>query len=110
MALTNHLLFVYFKKLIIQESCHGCKSVYGNIFIVFTFFIFAVNCIDIVRSSVLKSTVVDRGLEPRSDQIKDYEIGICGFYTKHSVKDIRQLWLYCLGPSSFLPADCDYIV
>jgi hypothetical protein len=42
-------------------------------------------------SSVLTSTVVDRGLETRSDQIKDYEIGMCGFYTKHSVKDIRQL-------------------
>jgi hypothetical protein len=31
-----------------------------------------------VMVSVLASSVVDRGLEPRSGQTKDYEIGICG--------------------------------
>jgi len=34
---------------------------------------------------VLTSSVVDREFEPRSDQIKDYKIGICFFYTKHIV-------------------------
>ena len=29
--------------------------------------------------SVLTSSTVDRGFEPRSDQTKDYEIGICCF-------------------------------
>ena len=30
------------------------------------------------------SSAVDRGFEPRSGQTKDYEIGICCFYTKHT--------------------------
>ena len=33
--------------------------------------------------SVLASSVVDRGFEPRSDLTKDYNIGICCFSTKH---------------------------
>jgi len=32
-----------------------------------------------VMVSVLVSSVVDRGLEPRSDQTKDYNIGFCCF-------------------------------
>jgi hypothetical protein len=32
---------------------------------------------------VLASSVVDRGLEPRSGQTKDYEIGISCFSAKH---------------------------
>jgi len=28
--MTNHLLFVYFTKLILQQSCHGCKSAYDQ--------------------------------------------------------------------------------
>jgi hypothetical protein len=35
--------------------------------------------------SVLASSAVDRGFEPRSGQIKDYNIGICCFSTKHAV-------------------------
>ena len=35
--------------------------------------------------SVLASSAVDRGIEPRSDQTKDYNIGICCFSTKHAV-------------------------
>ena len=31
---------------------------------------------------VLASSTVDRGLEPRSGQTKDYKIGICCFSTK----------------------------
>ena len=33
--------------------------------------------------SLLASSVVDRGFEPRSGQTKDYKIGICCFSTKH---------------------------
>jgi hypothetical protein len=34
--------------------------------------------------SVLVSSAVDRGFEPRSDQTKDYKIGICCFSAKHT--------------------------
>ena len=33
--------------------------------------------------SVLASSVVDRGVEPRLDQTNDYEIGICYFSADH---------------------------
>jgi hypothetical protein len=32
--------------------------------------------------SVLVSSAIDRGFEPRSDQTKEYEIGICCFSAK----------------------------
>ena len=34
--------------------------------------------------SVLASSAVDRGFEPRADQTKDYKIGICCFSSKHT--------------------------
>jgi hypothetical protein len=34
--------------------------------------------------SVLASSAVDRGFEPRSGKTKDYEIGICFFSSKHA--------------------------
>ena len=34
--------------------------------------------------SVLPSSAVDRGFEPRSGQTKDYKIGICCFSAKHA--------------------------
>jgi hypothetical protein len=34
--------------------------------------------------SVLASSAVDHGFEPRSGQIKDYKIGICCFSAKHT--------------------------
>ena len=34
--------------------------------------------------SVLASSTVDRGLEPRSGQTKDSKIGICCFSAKHA--------------------------
>jgi hypothetical protein len=44
--------------------------------------------------SVFASSAVDRGFEPRSGQIKDYEIGICCFSAKHAVlKRKSQDWL-----------------
>jgi hypothetical protein len=37
-----------------------------------------------VMVSVLASSAVYRGIESRSGQTKDYEIGICCFSTKHT--------------------------
>ena len=37
-----------------------------------------------VMVSVLASSVVDRGFEPRSGQTKYYKIGICCFSAKHT--------------------------
>jgi hypothetical protein len=34
--------------------------------------------------SVLASSVVDRGFDPRSGQSKDFKIGICCFFAKHA--------------------------
>ena len=42
------------------------------------------NRIDGAMVSVLASSAVYRGFEPRSGQTKDYEIGICCFSAKHS--------------------------
>ena len=38
-----------------------------------------------VMVSMLASTTVDRGFEPRSGQTKDYKIGICCFSAKYAV-------------------------
>ena len=44
--------------------------------------------------SVLTSSVVDRGFEPRSGQTEDYEIVICSFSTKHAgLREKRKDWL-----------------
>jgi hypothetical protein len=37
-----------------------------------------------VMVSVLASSVIDRGFEPRSGQTKDYKISICCFSAKHA--------------------------
>ena len=37
-----------------------------------------------VMVSMLISSAVDRGFEPRSGQTKDYKIGICSFSAKHA--------------------------
>jgi len=42
------------------------------------------NSIGGVMASVLASSAVDRVLEPRSGQTKDYNIGICCFSAKHT--------------------------
>ena len=34
--------------------------------------------------SVLATSAIDRGFDPRSDQTKDYVIGICCFFGKHT--------------------------
>ena len=44
--------------------------------------------------SVLASSAVDRGFEPRSGQTKDYKIGICCFFAKHaSLRRKSKDWL-----------------
>ena len=43
---------------------------------------------------VLASSVVDREFEPRSGQIKNYEIGICCFSAKHAaLRRKRKDWV-----------------
>jgi hypothetical protein len=37
-----------------------------------------------VMVSVITSSAVDRGFEPRSGQTKDYKIGICCLFAKHT--------------------------
>ena len=44
--------------------------------------------------SVLASSAVDRGFDPRSGQTKDYEIGICCFSAKHpALRSKSKDWL-----------------
>ena len=45
---------------------------------------FLTNRIGGVKVRVLASSVVDRGLDPRSGQTKDYKIGIYWFSAKHA--------------------------
>ena len=44
-----------------------------------------INCIFDVKVSLLASSMVGRGFEPRSSQTKDYQICICCFSAKHTV-------------------------
>ena len=44
--------------------------------------------------SVLASSAVDRGFEPQSGQIKDYEIGMCCFSANHTaLRRKSKYWL-----------------
>ena len=44
--------------------------------------------------SALASSAVDHGLGPRSDQTKDYKIGICCFSAKHAaLRRKSKYWL-----------------
>ena len=52
-------------------------------------FIILFNRIGGVMVSVIASSVVDRGFEPRSSQTKDYKIGVCCFFAKHAEKEQR---------------------
>jgi hypothetical protein len=74
-------------------TCYICKNrVYSSF--LFTL-IDPLNCIGGVMVSVLLSSVVDRGFEPRSGQTKDYKIGICCFSAKHTA--IRRKSKECLA-------------
>jgi hypothetical protein len=50
-------------------------------------FISFLNRIGGVMVSVLASSVVDLGIEPRLSQTKDYQIGFCCISAKHSIKE-----------------------
>ena len=71
-----------------------------------------VNRIGGVMVSVLASSVVYRGFEPRSGQTKDYKIGICCFSAKHAALKSKSkdgwLGIRIMSPSggTCLPADC----
>ena len=67
-----------------------------------------------VLFSMLASSAVDRGFEPRSGQTKDYKIGICCFSAKHAElrrksKDWlvwNQVKIMCLSGVTCLPSNC----
>ena len=62
--------------------------------------------------SVLASSAVDRGFEPRLGQAKDCEIGICYFSAKHAAlrrksKDwLARIRIMCASGATCLSADC----
>jgi hypothetical protein len=44
--------------------------------------------------SMLASSVIDNGFDPRSGQTKDYEISICYFYAEHAaLRRKSKVWL-----------------
>ena len=52
------------------------------------------NCIGGVMVSVLASSAVNRGFEPRSGLTKDYAIAVCCFSAKHtSLRRMSKDWL-----------------
>ena len=63
---------------------------------------------------VLVSNAVDRGFEPRSDQTKDYKIGICYFSAKDAAlgkkRGAKTGWIgiriMCPSGAICLSADC----
>jgi hypothetical protein len=57
-----------------------------------------------VIASVLTSSAVNRGFEPRLGQTKDYEIGICCFSAKHTT--LRRIRIMYLSDATCLSADC----
>ena len=66
-----------------------------------------------VMVSVLVSSAVDRGFEPRSGQTKDYKLGICCFSAKHAAltgEIAKTGWLgisiMCPSGATCLSADC----
>jgi hypothetical protein len=65
----------------VSRKCFECIKLYifNNSFHTVLF-----NCLDGAMVSVLTSSVVDCGFEPRSGQTKDYKIGICCFSDKHA--------------------------
>ena len=61
--------------------------------------------------SVLASSAVNRGFEPRSGKTKDYNIDICGFSVKHTaIRSKSKDWLagnriMCASGTTCLSAD-----
>jgi len=69
-----------------------------------------INFIGGVIVSLLASSVVDRGFEPRSGRTKDYETGMFCFSAKHIALRRKTGWLgigiLCPSGVIFLSADC----
>ena len=59
---------------------------------------------------LLAHCTIDRGYEPRSDQTKDYETGICCFIVTHTASRSKTRWfgIEIMSPSGAicLPAGC----
>jgi hypothetical protein len=70
------------------------------------------NRIGSVMVSVLASSAIDCGYEPRSGQTKEYTIGMCCFSAKNTSlrRKNKTGWLgiriMCLSGATYLPADC----
>ena len=65
--------------------------------------------------SVLASSVVDRGFEPRSGQPNDYKIGICCFSAKHeALRRKGERWhgirIMCPSGATCLSVDCCFTI
>jgi hypothetical protein len=61
------------------------------------------NRISGIMVSMLASSAIDRGFEPRSGQTKDYKIGICCFSAKTVWLGIK---IMCPSETTCLPAAC----
>ena len=58
-------------------------------------------------SIVLASTKVDRGLEFRSGQSKNYKIGICNCSAKHAAIETKsEILIMCPSGATCISADC----
>ena len=68
MYVTNTVLYLYWKKRKTRNAHYA----------------YCQNGISGVMVSVLASSAVDRGFEPRSSQTKEYRIGMCFFIAKHA--------------------------
>ena len=61
---------------------------------------------------VLTLSVLERGFQSQSGQIKNYKIGICWLSTKNADNGIRAktsllgIGIMCLSGATCLPADC----
>ena len=60
------------------------NTILSEVYFLFNLYIKSLNRIGGVLVSVLTSSAVDWGVEPRSGQTKDSKIGICCFSAKHA--------------------------
>ena len=78
------LLKVQLNCVVFWRLLFGILTFSASYFVVFHHFSYLTNRICCIIVSVLTSIVVDRVFETRSDQKKDYKIGICRFSAKHT--------------------------
>ena len=100
------LLFV-FQCIYLYMSCH-CEMLVYYLVIIYKN---KTNRIGGVMVSLIASSAVDRGFEPRSVESKDFKISICCFSAKHAalrkIAKIGQLGIRIMCPNgaTWLPAD-----